>query len=81
MAGRLTVPAARARKRVLKLGSGKFDVRPGKTVRARVRLTKSGRKLLARNRKVNAVATFTAHDEASQTKVTKVGLTLKLQRR
>lgn len=80
-ARRLTVPASRSHKRVLKLGSGKFRVGPGKTVRVRVKLTKSGRKLLALKHKVKAVATFTAHDQASQTKVTKVGVTLKRRRR
>jgi hypothetical protein len=63
-AGKVTVAKRKKARKVLKLGSGKFDVAPGKTGSADVKLTATARRTLASIGKLKAKATFTTKNRA-----------------
>lgn len=67
----------KARKRTLKLGSGKFSVPAGKTGTVKIKLSAAGRKALARTGKLRANATFTLTNRAGVSNKTVKHLTLK----
>jgi hypothetical protein len=71
-------PKARSKTRTVSLGRSTFSIRAGRTVGVKVKLSKRGRKLLAKARKLAVVATSVAHDEVGVTKRTKAKVKLKL---
>jgi hypothetical protein len=75
-AGKVSVAKRKKARRVLKLGSGKFDVAPGKTGSADVKITAAGRKMLASTGKLRAKATFITKNRAGDTSKNVRSLTL-----
>jgi len=51
---------------VLKLGSKAFSIRAGQTATVKIRLSRKGRRLLVRLKRVKAKATAKAHDEGGR---------------
>ena len=79
-ASKVTVKLVAARKKkakILKLGSAKFSIAPGKKLKLKINLSKQARSLLAKKKKLRAVETVVAHDSRNVSKTTKANLTLK----
>jgi hypothetical protein len=55
-------------KRIIRLGSGVLGVKPGGTGKVKIKITKLGRKLLARRGSIAAVAVINSHDSLSPNK-------------
>ena len=68
--------AKKRKKKILKLGSARFSVPSGTAAKVKVKLSKTALKLIAKKRKVKAVATITA-TAGGTTKTTKPTITLK----
>jgi DNA-binding beta-propeller fold protein YncE len=76
--GKVAVPS---RKKRLALGSKSFTIAPGKSKRLAVRLSKTGRKALARTKRLRTRASVNAHDAANVSKKTSAKVTLKLAKK
>lgn len=72
--------ARKKRKTILKLGSARFSIPAGTTKNVKVKLSKKALKLIAKKRKVKAVATITA-TAGGTTKTTKPKITIKAQKK
>jgi hypothetical protein len=70
--GKLTLKASRRA-----IGSKSFKIAPGKTAKVNVRITRAGKKLLAKRRKLKAAATAVARDARGTAVKTPAKLTLK----
>jgi streptogramin lyase len=72
--GTMTLRTAKAvatkKKRVLKLGSSKYSIAPGKTKRVKVKLSKAALRLLRKKPTLQAVATLSASGKTASRKVT-----------
>jgi len=66
----------KARRRALKLGSGKFTLAPGASGTVKIKLPKAGKKALARTGRLGAKATFVMTNRAGKTSTTVKRLTL-----
>jgi hypothetical protein len=66
----------KARKRALKLGSGKFTLAPGASGTVKIKLSSTGRKALARTGKLSAKATFVMVNRAGTKSTTVKRVTL-----
>jgi hypothetical protein len=67
----------KARKRALKLGSGKFTLVPGASGTVKIKVSSPGRKALARTGRLGAKATFVMTNRAGQKSTTVKHLTLR----
>jgi hypothetical protein len=67
----------KARKRVLKLASGKFNIAPGKSSTVKLKLSKAGRKALAKTGRLSTKLTFVLTNRAGAKNTTVKHLTLK----
>lgn len=75
-AGKVLIAKKKARKRALKLGSGKFTLAPGASGTVKIKLSSLGRKALARTGRLGAKATFVMINRAGQKSTTVKRLTL-----
>jgi hypothetical protein len=71
-AGRIKLTARR-----VTLGRARFAIAPGAQAKAKVRVTRAGRKLLRAVPRVRARAGIAAHDGAGQSKTTRVAVTIR----
>ncbi|MEA2374074.1 MAG: hypothetical protein QOD53_537 [Thermoleophilaceae bacterium] len=71
------VTTANGKKKVLTLGKASFSIAAGAKGHALVKLSRVGRKALAKHGKLSAVATSTAHDGSGKSTVTAGKLTLR----
>jgi streptogramin lyase len=73
-AGTMTLRSAKAvatkKKRILKLGSSKYSIAPGKTKRVKVKLSKAALRLLRKKPTLQAVATLSTTGKTASRKVT-----------
>jgi uncharacterized repeat protein (TIGR01451 family) len=74
---KVTVVSAAAKKRILKLGSKRFSIAAGKSVRVKVKLSAAAARTLAAMRKLKATATTTAKDDLGTTQKRTGTVTLK----
>ena len=61
---------ATKKKRVLKLGSSKYSIAPGKTKRVKVKLSKAALRLLRKKPTLQAVATLSTTGKNASRKIT-----------
>ena len=76
-AGKLTLTSGGTAARTVKLGSASFTLAAGSSKKLKVKLTRAGKKLLARNHKAKSHAVVNAHDAAGHSKRTTATVTLK----
>jgi hypothetical protein len=73
---RLTAAARRSAARV-RLGRASFSIAPGKQARVRVRVSRAGRRLVSRKRRLSARARNVAHDAAGVSRTTVAAVTIR----
>ena len=61
---------ATKKKRILKLGSSKYSIAPGKTKRVKIKLSKAAQRLLRKKPTLQAVATLSTTGKTTSRKVT-----------
>jgi hypothetical protein len=70
-----------AKKKILSLGRAKFSIQPGQKKKVTVRISKAGRRYLARKGKLKATARATSKDGAGTSKKTRGKVTLKAKKK
>jgi hypothetical protein len=75
--GKLTLTLVKTGARTTKLGSAAFTLAAGKTGKVHVKLSRRGKRLLARRHKLKVHAVVDAHDSSGQSKRTTATITLK----
>jgi hypothetical protein len=70
-----------AKKKILSLGRAKFTIQPGQKKKVTVRISKAGRRYLARKGKLKATARATSKDGAGTSKTSRGKVTLKAKKR
>jgi hypothetical protein len=71
----------RASSRRVTLGRTRFSIAPGKQGRVKVRVSRAGRRLLSRVRRLKGKDTNAARDAAGQSKTTAVAVTIRRRQR
>jgi hypothetical protein len=75
------VVAAAAKRKRLRLGSKRFRVAAGKTKKVKIKVSRKGRKTIAKRHKLRAKLTITSKDASAAAKPKTVRVTLKPRRR